>query len=92
MAKKLNIIKCIFILFCIFSAVKSQQDEYIDEDIYDVKKASKDCDFNNIFRGLSVKKNFERNRNKGGVERIKEENKKNRMGKLLNNFNQIIIY
>ena len=86
MVKKLKIIKCIFILFCVFSVVKSYQVEYIDEDIYDLKNACINCDNHNIFSSLLVKRNFGTKRNKGGVERIKEkENKKNRMGKLLNN-------
>ena len=86
MVKKLKTIKCIFILFFIFLAVKSQPDEYNDEDIYDLNKACINCDNHNIFSSLLVKRNFGTKRNKGGVERIKEkENKKNRMGKLLNN-------
>ena len=86
MVKKLKIIKCIFILFCVFSAVKSQPDEHVDEEIYNLKNACINCDNHNNFSGLLVKRNFGTKRNKGGVERIKEkENKKNRMGKLLNN-------
>jgi hypothetical protein len=86
MVEKLTIIMCIFMLFCTFLVEKSYQDEYIDEDI------CIDCDYNNIIRGLLAKRNFGRNRNKAVVARIREEeNKKNRMGKLLNNLNQIMI-
>jgi hypothetical protein len=92
MVEKPTIIMCIFILFCFFLVVKSNQDENLDEDIYDLKNACINCDNHNIIRGLLVKRNFGTKRNRGELERIKEkENKKNRMGKLLNNLNQIII-
>jgi len=86
MVEKLTIIMCIFILFCFFLVVKSNQDENLDEDIYDLKNACINCDNHNIIRGLLVKRNFGTKRNRG-----EKENKKNRMGKLLNNLNQIII-
>ncbi len=92
MVEKLTIIMCIFMLFCTILVEKSYQDEYIDEDIYNLKKICIDCDYHNIIRSLLAKRNFGRNRNKAVVARIREEeNKKNRMGKLLNNLNQIII-
>ena len=90
MVKKLKIIKCIFILFCVFSVVKSYQVEYIDEDIYDLKNACINCDNHNIFSSLLVKRDFGTKRNKGVVARIKEENKKKRMGKLIKNLNKIV--
>ena len=93
MVKKLKIIKCIFILFCIFLAVKSQPDEYNDKDIHDLKNACINCDNHNIFSSLLVKRDFGTKRNKGVVARITEkENKKNRIGKLFKNLNQIIIH
>ncbi len=62
-------------LFCIFPAVNSEQNRYID--IYDLKKACIDCDDQ---RGLLVKRNFGRKKNKVAIGKKKEEDKKNRMG------------
>ena len=77
-------------LFCIFPAVNSEKNRYTG--IYDLKKAFIDYDDHTIFRDLLVKRNFVRKKNKIAIGKKKEkEDKKNRMGKLLKNFNQIII-
>ena len=90
MVKKLIIFNYILILFCIFPAVNSGQNIYAG--IYDLKKALIDCDNHTIFRGLLVKRNFRGRKNKIAIGKKKEEeDKKNRMGKLLKNFNQIMI-
>lgn len=90
MVKKLIILNYILMLFYIFPAVNSEQNRYIG--IYVLKKALIDCDDHTIFRGLLVKRNFRRRKNKIAIGKKKEEeDKKNRMGKLLKNFNQIII-
>ena len=80
---------CIFILFCIFSAVKSQQDEYIDEDIYDLKKACINCDNHNIFSGLLEKRAVDQKINKKVLQKKEKKIKKFRMGKLIKNLNKI---
>ncbi len=76
MVKKLTIIMCIFILFCIFSFVKSQQDEYIDE----LKKACIDCEDH---RGLLEKRAVKQKINKKVLLKKEKKIKKYRMGKLL---------
>jgi hypothetical protein len=91
MVKKLKIIKCIFILFCIFLAVKSQPDEYNDEDIHDLNKACINCDYNNIFLGLLKKRAVEQNINKKVLQKKEKKIKKYRMGKLIKNLNSKVV-
>ena len=90
MVKKLKIIKCIFILFCIFLAVKSQPDEYNDKDIHDLNKACINCDNHNIFRGLLEKRAVEHKVNKKVLQKKENKIKKYRMGKLIKNLNKIV--